>query len=107
MPNLTLGVLTRERARQPLHLREWVREGELKQTYSLPERQLAVFVYKSLASGKGQPREIVQHMEVSDIASDERYKKMMALLRNRYGENIYEEAARTQKDYATCRREHG
>ncbi len=108
LPNLTLSILSREKARQPLQFREWVREVELlKSTYRLAEGQLAVFVYRSLASGKGQPREIVQFMEVADILSEQGYTKMMSLLKTRYGEKKHEEAARTQKDYATCRRETG
>ena len=84
---------------------EWKREVAATQTlYQISDDKLAGLVYLALARGEGKPRDLLSHLEVSDLCTTSGLKAVLAILDKEYKRDPHVQADDAQARYEKCRR---
>ena len=74
LPSLKLHTFTGVRTEYEERGRE-IRAMEL--LYSIPPKQMSMLVYLALESGPGKPRDLLSHLDIEVVATDQGYHDMM------------------------------
>ena len=84
---------------------EWKREVAATQTlYQVKEEQMAGLLYLALSPGEGRPRDLMSHMAIEDICTEEGLKWMLQILDKEYKKESHVQADDAQEKYERCRR---
>ena len=105
MPAVKLTLLNKELARSPNSYREWRKEIDIIQTlYKVSPADLGPLVYMSLEKGEGQPRELVETLELDVLNSAEGLKQLLEILDGEFVEKDYERSEKYLRAFEKCRR---
>ena len=87
---------------------EWKREVmTTKNIYSVDDDQLGGLVYLACEPGPGKPRDILGHLEISDVCSADGLKLIWQLLDEEYIREPYVRSDEAQTRYERCHRASG
>eukprot|EP00959_Pyramimonas_sp_CCMP1952_P336730 7050976-Pyramimonas_sp.AAC.1 len=105
MPGAKLTVLSKELARNPNSYREWRKEIEIiEKIYKVAPADLGPLVYLSLEKGDGQPRELVEPLDLDVLSSEVGLRKLMEILGEEFTEKDYERSEKHLRAFEKCRR---
>ena len=108
MPPLKLRTLNKELARDPGGYKEWRKELDiLKAVYQVDERDLGPLVYLALQAGEGEPRGLVESLELPDLRHEKGLQNLLAILDEEFIKPTYEVADKYVTIYEQCRRRAG
>ena len=87
---------------------EWKREVLASKTlYNVDDDQLGGLVYLACEAGPGKPRDILRHLEISDVCSADGLKLIWQLLDEEYRREPYVRSDEAQTRYERCHRSSG
>ncbi|CAK0875126.1 unnamed protein product, partial [Prorocentrum cordatum] len=105
MPGVKLTVLSKELARNPNSYREWRKEIEIiEKICKVAPADLGPLVYLSLEKGDGQPRELVETLDLDVLSSEAGLRKLMEILDEEFTEKDYERSEKRLRAFEKCRR---
>ena len=102
LPSLKLRCFEGERA----DYEEWKREVSATQKlYQVDISQMATLVYLSLTPGVGKPRDLLSHMTIEEIMTDDGYKAIWECLDTEYEKESYVKAEDALTAFERVRRQ--
>ncbi|CAK0857899.1 unnamed protein product, partial [Prorocentrum cordatum] len=105
MPGVKLTVLSKELARNPNSYREWRKEIEIiEKIYKVAPADLGPLVYLSLEKGDGQPRELVETLDLDVLSSEVGLRNLMEILDEEFTEKDYERSEKHLRAFEKSRR---
>ena len=89
----------------PKRYQEWKREVAATRTlYQIKDEQMSGLLYLALAPGEGRPRDLMSHMSIEDICTEDGLKAMLNILDSEYKKEAHVQADDAQEKYERCRR---
>ena len=90
---------------EPSKYQEWKREIEATRAiYKVTKAQLAGLVYLALAPGETKPRDLLSHIDISTICSDDGYDDIFKILDTEFERKDYIKSDEAQARYEKCYR---
>ena len=87
------------------HYKEWQRDVEAHRLlHTFDDGKMGLLIFMALGT---LPRQLIQHLAVDEISSQDGYKDIMATLNSEYAQESYEAADLALRNFDRCRRAPG